>query len=409
MLPNSQIKPLTRLEDTLVGPMPNRARSNMRIELLASLAYGPFHAALLFVPVVLQRLGSSAELIAFYQSASYIGFLLVPLTARFIPARGLPGFLASVWAIGRSFFVLMGLAASAPIMLLLSVFYFFFDSFPSPAYTRVIQLIYPANIRGRVLGYVRIGLAGGMLLVTPICGWVLDNLGYVWLFPICGLCGVAAARLFSRIQIDESSTPTQEKRSPSQLWQVLKHDRRYQYYLLAVAFFGFGGLIPAGFYPAVFVNRLNLSYTEVSLLGAVQSVSWLIGYLVWGHFLDRFNGVIGLRVVFAILSIIPISHMLASNGLMMLPAFIAAGLGSAGVDLAFQNCTIELARDDQTYEYAALQRTVIGIRGLIAPMLGVWLVQMGMSIDALFIFGSSLYLVAVALMMHPSFRQSTIM
>lgn len=376
----------------------------MRIELAASLAYGPYHAALLFVPVVLQRLGAGPELIALYQSASYIGFFLVPVTARLIPERGVQHFLAWLWGIGRAFFGAMGLALSAPVMLVLSVAANFFESFPSPAYTRVIQAIYPAAMRGRALGYVRLGLAVGMLAATPVSGWILDALGYGALFPIAGACGIAAAMAFSRIRIVESGAPRHAGRSLRELWDVLRRDRRYQYYLLSVAAFGFGGLLPISFFPSVIVDRLNLSYTALSLLGGAQSVMWLLGYLVWGHFFDRFTGVPVLRVLYVLMAVIPASFLVATSGWMLLPAFIAQGLGSAGIDLAFQNCTIELSRDDRTYEYAALLRTVIGVRGLIGPLLGVWLAQLGIATIIIFVLAALLYLAAAALLLHPFFR-----
>lgn len=395
---------LSRLEHALVGPCPPDVRRNMRVELAASLAYGPFHAALLFIPVVLQRLGAGPELIALYQSASYIGFFLVPFTARFIPERGVQHFLAWLWAIGRGFLGAMGLAMSAPVMLLLSVAVYFFESSPSPAYTRVIQAIYPAAMRGRALGYVRLGLATGMLAATPVSGWILDTLGYAALFPVAGALGVMSAWVFSRIRIVESRAPTQAGRSLRELWSVLRHDRRYQFYLLSVAAFGFGGLLPSAFFPSVIVDRLNLSYTSVSLLGGTQSIMWLIGYLIWGQFFDRFTGMPVLRVLYALMAVIPLSYLVADSAWMLLPAFIAQGLGSAGIDLAFQNCTIELSRGDRTYEYAALLRTVIGVRGLIGPLLGVWLAQLGVATAAIFIIGALLYLAATLCVMHPLFR-----
>ena len=59
----SQTNVLTRIEDLLVGPAPADVRRNMRIELGASMAAGPYQAALLFVPVVMQRLGADAGMI----------------------------------------------------------------------------------------------------------------------------------------------------------------------------------------------------------------------------------------------------------------------------------------------------------------------------------------------------------
>ena len=395
---------LTRIEDLLVGPAPADVRRNMRIELGASMASGPYHAALLFVPVVMQRLGADAGMIALYLSASYIGFLMTPFAARVIPARGVQTYLAWISGSSRAIFMLLGAALTAPFMVAVSVVVFFLDSFPSPAYTRIIQLIYPARIRGRAMGYVRLGLAGGMLIYAPLCGWILDQFGYTWLFPLAGATGILAAWIFSHLRVNDMTPVRTHKRAMGDLWQVLRSDGRFRIYLLAVIAFGLGGLIPSGFYPAVIVDRLNLSYTDVSALATVQSICWLGGYLVWGHIMDRFNGVWTLRVLYLLMALVPLSYTWASSGWMLLPSFIAQGLGSAGIDLAFQNTILELAPEDRVYEYAALQRATIGIRGLIGPLLGVLLAQMGVAPLAIFIIGSSLYACAALLMLSGVFR-----
>lgn len=401
----------SRLEFALTGPLTAMVRANTRIELAASLVYGPFQAALMFIPVILQRLGGTSELIAWYQSISYVGFLVIPFTSSFIPQHNTQHYLARVWGFGRALFLLIALATNAPFVFVVASVFFFFDSFPTPGYTQIIQQIYPANVRGRALGYVRLGLAIGMLVFTPICGWMLDHIGYRWLLPIAALFGVAAAWVFAQLKVN-SATPTSSptglpKRSASALWQVCRSDRRYQIFLLSVIFFGFAGLIPISFIPAILVDRLKLSYTEVSALGSTQSVCWLIGYVMWGHLQDRRNGIWTLRVIYAMMAIIPATYWFASSGWMLFPAYIIQGLAAAGIDLAFQSCIIDLADPDQVYEYAALHRTVIGIRGLIGPLLGVWLAQIGVPVGVIFVLGSALYLCASALVLHPVFTASS--
>lgn len=378
----------------------------MRIESVASMFFGPYQSALGFVPVVLQRLGGGPETVALYQAASYVGFLLSPITAPLIPARGAQRYLAAIWAAGRGIFALAGLALSAPAVVGFALVYFFLDSFPAPAYTRVIQTIYPARARARVMGFVRLGMAVSVLAFTPLAGSILDTLGHGWLFLICGLAGVVSALIFGRIRLGAANPkPVAAARRPlREVWRVAFADRRFRTYLLSVVAFGLGGLIPVGFYPSVIVNRLNLSYTELALLSTIQSIVWLCGYVVWGQLMDRFTGVVTLRALYLLMAIIPLSYIWASAGWMLLPSFICQGLGSAGIDLAFQSATIELAPEERAYEYAALQRSVIGMRGLIGPFIGVALGQLGLPAVGIFAIGSALYVLAGVLMLAPVFR-----
>jgi hypothetical protein len=73
------------------------------------------------------------------------------------------------------------------------------------------------------------------------------------------------------------------------------------------------------------------------------------------------------------------------------------------VDLAFTNAVIDLAEPGQTYEYAALQRTVIGVRGLIGPFLGVWLFSIGVPVAVVFVLGALFYAGAAILMLRPEY------
>jgi predicted MFS family arabinose efflux permease len=190
-----------------------------------------------------------------------------------------------------------------------------------------------------------------------------------------------------------------------ELFRVLRRDRRFGVYLLAIVGFGLGGLVGIAFYPAVLVGRLHLSYEQVSWLGFAQSVSWVLGLLVWGRLVDRRGAPWTMRLCFALSIVVPFAYLLATSGWGMLPAYIVGGLTSGGVDLAFTNGVIDLAEPGQTYEYAALQRTIIGVRGLIGPFLGVGLYNLGVPVAVIFMLGAAFYLCATVLMLRPEFRR----
>jgi len=101
-----------------------------------------------------------------------------------------------------------------------------------------------------------------------------------------------------------------------------------------------------------------------------------------------------MRINLLIAFFVPFSYIWATNGWMLLPAFIAQGIISAGVDLGLINTSISLAEPDKVVEYAAVQATVIGLRGMIAPFIGVWLLRVGVADSIIFAVGSLLILVA---------------
>ncbi len=385
----------------------------MRVELFASLAYGPFYAVLLFVPVVLQRLGASPDQVALYQAQSYVGFMLSSISVMLMPRRGLIVFLGVIWVAGRAVLMLTPLWPGVVGILILAFIFWLSDSFPSPGYVRVVQLIYPADARARTMSVVRLGMGIGMLAFTPVAGWLLDLIGHAALFPFAALFGVAAALIFTRIKLppgaEQSATstaPPAPRISPLKMLPLLGQNKPFLLYVLSIASFGFAGLIPIAFYPAVLVDRLHLSYTDVSLLGLAQSVIWLAGYLLWGRWMNRLGGVRTLQIIYLSLILYPLCHWFAPNAWWLLPAYLASGLANAGVDLAFTNVTIDLAEPERVAEYAALQRTIIGIRGIAGPLLGVWLNQLGASMPMIFALSIALYALSAALVAHPAMRKA---
>jgi MFS family permease len=148
------------------------------------------------------------------------------------------------------------------------------------------------------------------------------------------------------------------------------------------------------------VDRLQLSYSEIGALGVVQSVFFLIGYLVLGRWIDRAGGLQTLRWVFVIGGVMPLTYALAlgfaPNGWVLAPAFAALGLVNAGMDLGVLNTVMQLAKPGRLGEYSALQTTVLGLRGLVAPFLGVWLVGAGLSYEATFLLAAVLIAAGVA-------------
>ena len=70
--------------------------------------------------------------------------------------------------------------------------------------------------------------------------------------------------------------------------------------------------------------------------------------------------------------------------------FAALGFLNAGLDLGMLNSVIQLCDPDDLGSYSSLQYTVVGLRGLIAPFLGVWAVRAGLPMPWAFLAGAVL-------------------
>jgi hypothetical protein len=174
----------------------------------------------------------------------------------------------------------------------------------------------------------------------------------------------------------------------------LRDDKRFALYLRSFAFYGTGTLMSWTVYPLVQVDRLHLSYSDLGLLGLAQSLCWLAGYIFWGRVVDQRGGVFVMRMncLFAMLA--PFSYIWATSGWMLLPAFMVQGFINAGWDMGLINAGIQLADPERVTEYAAVQGTVVGVRGMIVPYFSVILLAIGLPITVIFIISIALMAIA---------------
>ena len=158
-----------------------------------------------------------------------------------------------------------------------------------------------------------------------------------------------------------------------------------------------GGLVGNSFYPFVQVDQMHLSYADIGWLGLVQSSVWLVSYFFWGRQIDRYGGLRVVLICGLLNAVQPLVYIFAQNGLMLVPAYIALGLVSAGTDIGFVNTYIQLADPAKVPEYAAVHALVMGIRGIFGLFLGVALHNLGMSFTMIFALGVVFNLIAFGL------------
>ncbi|MYC93411.1 MAG: MFS transporter [Caldilineaceae bacterium SB0661_bin_32] len=374
------------VETALAGSLSPTVRRVMHIELSMSLAYGVFYACIMpFTQVVLRRMGASVDMLALYTALLFVGSVFTSFSIVLMRRRRTINIIVFCWLLGRSLFLLTAFVTGATQLMAIGIVFWLLEAFTIPAYTRVIQKIYPESGRGKVMSTVRMGRVSVILLVTPLAGWALDRVGYQVLFPIGALFGILATYLFTRIDLDEGELPPRQTKAFSDLWQIVRGDRNFAIYLLSYSLFGLGGLLSWPLYPVVQVDRLQLSYSEIGLLGLVESLTWFFSYLLWGRTIDKRGGLFVVRAISAISIVTPLTYMSAQSLWMLLPSAIARGLGMAGFELGRISAGIQLADPERVTEYAAIQSTVVGLRGLVAPLVTVGLLRLGAPHSAVFL------------------------
>ena len=379
------------IEAALAGSLSPSVRRVMHIELSMSLAYGVFYATIFpFTHVVLRRMGATVDMLAIYTALLFVGSVFTSFSIVLMRRRRTINIIVFCWLLGRSLFLLTAFVTGAVQLMAIGVVFWLLEEFVIPAYTRVVQKIYPESGRGKVMSTVQMGRVSTILLVTPLAGWALDHVGYRVLFPIGALFGILATFIFTRIDLEEGELPPRRTKAFSDLWQIVRSDRNYAVYLVSHSLFGMGALLCWPLFPIVQVDRLQLSYSEIGLLGLVESITWFLSYLFWGRMIDRRGGLFVIRTIGAISIVTPLNYLWAQNLWMLLPSAIARGLGMAGFELGRISAGIQLADPDRVTEYAAIQSTVVGLRGLVTPFVTIGLLRLGAPHSAVFLLSAVL-------------------
>ena len=397
-----------RFERRMVGDLPGQVRTSMHIDLFRSCAVGIMTSILLFIPVILVRLGASAEVIAAYYSAGYLGVFSTGVCLWLMRKWGMRVVSLSSWAVGR--FVLFGGAfvTSAVGIAIVGTLHSFLEQWVEIVKPKLLEQLYPVQLRGRIMAFVQLVSACVIVFITPIVGFTLDRIGHPILMVVAGSFGLGAVLLVSQTMVRVGDRAFVVDNESSVFVSGLWRNRAFVLFLISVVLFGVGSLIPASIYPIVKVGRLGLTYYEIGLLGFLQSGAWVIGLLFGGWLTDRFGGLRSLQGVFLINTLFILPYVWAWNGWMLVPAFIAIGLVSAGMELWVTYTIIELAEPGLLPEYTAVCMMVIGGRGLIAPLIGVGLLRNGVSEPSVLIFGAMLSVCAV-IVLYPaiSYQKAT--
>ena len=377
----------------------------MRAELTSALANGAFMTVLVFLPLLLRRLGGSPEVLALNTASVYLGNVLSPLGLYFVRPGQVKRTVASLWLIARAAFLAAGFVTGDIGLLLVAAFFWFFDQLPAPMYSFIIQRVYPASERGKVMAVVRVGMGISTLALTPVAGWALDRAGYRTLFPLAAVAGIVAALLFLRLRVDESASTIDRSRILNYAGRILRHDRRFRLYLVALAFFGFSSLMPMPLYPLVQADRLGLSYFALGWLSLLFTFSRLVTYFYWGRHIDRWGPVRCLQIAFLLNVVVISPFIVASQAWMLIPSYLAQGAVNSALDLGYVTAAIQLAAPKHIAEYSALQFVVIGLRGMLGPLIGVSLLRVGLSQTAVFGLAIGMALVAAAILGSLNRRQ----
>ena len=400
---------------SLLGRPSNPTRLLLQRELMASLGLAVVYGALapLFCGLVGRKaLGLSDMLLALLTASHMAGMLLGGLCAGFFQHR--PKVTALSWVLVLVSLALLavavvpvdkldpawGQAVFLGLILLAQTGYALIVTLRSSLW----RANYPDQSRGRIVVWVTFSIS----LVSSVCvlgfSSIMDNwqVSFRWFYLVAGLCGLAGATLFSGLRLrGEGRLLIQARQGRIPMWaglSVLRSDRRFAEFMSWQMLNGLSTLLVEGAVLVIIINDVFHSNWLVggTALAALPMAVTGISALVWARIYDR-KGILVMRIYGALVWAVGRTSLLVAVFYQSLPlVFFSRVLTGVALGLGRLNWRLghmAFAPPEKDSLYMGAPVGLSGLRGMIAPFLGValyrldWLGEHGIFLLALTALG----------------------
>ncbi len=356
------------------SPTQRAVGRNLALDLVAGVGVG-VSAALVtsLLPTIARRGGLEPMGLAALAAAPFIANLLGAFAGRFGPRS--TGQLALIRAIGSASLVALFVVPTAPVMVVATVIFWISLSFGSPFHLRLWGAMYPARLRGRIVGVIGTGRAAAAALAAFAGGIIADRLGGPTAVAIAGIVGAVCAIAYVGFRARAAERPPVFSARDS--IRALRERPVLSKVALAQGFYG-GGLIAAlPLYALVYVDRLDLSLADVGIIGILTAASTTVSFMAWGVVSDRFGALVAMRIgtTMGLLSLIAVAF--APSVLVLWVAALAAGAASASIDVGIAAVVSDHTPLQSRAAAMAGWNAITGARGIVAAFLMSALLQAG--------------------------------
>jgi DHA1 family inner membrane transport protein len=248
-------------------------------------------------------------------------------------------------------------------------------SFTSPFQLRLWGVSYPGRIRGRVVGLVGTGRAAAGAVASLVGGVLADRLGGPTALALAGFVSAGCALAYVAFRATPSAATLAYGARES--IRALRARPTLQHVALAQGFFG-GGFIAAGpLYALVYVDRLDLSLSDVGLIGVFGLAATTVSFLAWGTVADRFDPLAAMRFGSLIGLAGLIGYAFAPGLAVLLLAALAMGVAGSSIEVGVAGVISDNTPLSARAAAMSGWNAFTGARGLIAPFVMSALVQFG--------------------------------
>lgn len=233
--------------------------------------------------------------------------------------------------------------------------------------------------RGKWVGTTSMIQGFAFLVVSQLFGVLMDqNLdNYIWILAIAGTAYFSASYSYYRIPSEILTKPT--SRFPYHTLSLFWKNPRFSKLAIFWLLIEFGNLMAWPMRIEYAGNErygMKLSNTEVSLLVAIIPLTVsLVTNRIWGRMFDlmRVESIQSVMGVLIVLGILP--YFLTSNYFLMLGGMAIFGMAFGAQKVLNSLWLTKVVGKDEVADYISAFSILNGIRGIVAPIFGYWLLS----------------------------------
>jgi len=368
----------------LIHRYPLRTRPTLVRHTSYSLLVGPTMAMYgLTSFVAYKALGASQLEVAVLAAALPMGHLLAVLWAGQVTARRKVEFV--FWPQVVAAVVLMTVAwiRSSALFTLVICLTMLVRAPVTSAIIGITRVNYPPQWRSSILAMASGGGTVSAALFAALAGQVLDwsPNSFRMLFPVAAAIGIIGAWQFRKVRVSgegRADSPARAAAMPfRRVLAILVRDRGFRRYQYSFFIFGFANIMLLPVFPVFLEEEFRAPYLDASLaIVTIPTVLSLVFLPLWGRLLDTRNPLL-LRFLANLASIVfPLCCFSARGMGLIFIGRAVQGIVTGGSGLIWLLGVNYFARKTEVPAYMALHQTLTGVRGLLAPFVGTWMMGM---------------------------------
>lgn len=249
---------------------------------------------------------------------------------------------------------------------------------------------YPRGARARVTGK----LTTVQVLVVAVLGYALGEAMEWWtpafrvLLPVGAAAAMVGVLSWSRVRLRghrrllrlerEHARADRPSLNPLGIIQVMRSDKRYDAYMACQMLLGLGNMMTWAPIVIMVKDIFHYEYRAVSLTHSIPLLVMPLSIPVWSRLLDR-RHVVYFRSIHSWVFVASTALVFAAGIGVSLPLLVLGvvlkGVAFGGGALAWNLGHHDFAPEGKESQYMAAHVTLTGLRGLVAPFIGVTLYE----------------------------------